>query len=124
MILDGRKGLRRSVSDEVQAVLDKAYGTPLIVENSDDLDFEVGGNADRIGPGVSDNDNPEELPDTIDMNYMRVLNIELVGFHALEHRFNGQSFLVGQKGFPVRQKDMRICGSDLRSFLLRNILII
>lgn len=30
---------------------------------------------------------------------MRILNIEPAGFKALEHRFNGPSFLVSRKGF-------------------------
>lgn len=42
---------------------------PPIVENPDGLDFDIGGNANKIGPGVSYNDNPEELFDTIDMGH-------------------------------------------------------
>ena len=91
--------IEEGVCDEVQTVLDKADGTPPIVENPDGLDFEIGGNANQVGPGVSYNDNPEELLDTIDMNHMRILNIEPAGFQTLEHRFNGPSFLVGRKGF-------------------------
>lgn len=72
---------------------------PLIVENPDSLDFEIGGNANKIGPGVSYNDNPEELLYTIDMNHMRILNIEPAGFQTLEHRLNGPSFLVRREGF-------------------------
>ena len=30
---------------------------------------------------------------------MRILNIEPTGFQALEHRFNGPSFLVSREGF-------------------------
>lgn len=33
------------------------------------------------------------------MNHVRILNIEPAGFQALEHRFNGPSFLVGREGF-------------------------
>lgn len=33
------------------------------------------------------------------MNHMRILNIEHAGFQALEHRFNGPSFLVSREGF-------------------------
>lgn len=40
-----------------------------IVESPDGLDFDIGGNANKIGPGVSYNDNPEELLDTIDVGY-------------------------------------------------------
>ena len=45
---------------------------PPIVEYPDGLDFEIGGNANKVGPGISDNDNPEKLLDTIDMNHMRI----------------------------------------------------
>lgn len=41
---------------------------PPIVEYPDSLDFEIGGNANQVCPGISDNDNPEESLDTIDMN--------------------------------------------------------
>ena len=93
------EGIEEGVCDEVQTVLDKTDGTPPIVENPDGLDFDIGGNANKIGPGVSYNDNPEELLDTIDMNHMRILNIEPAGFQAFEHRFNGPYFLVSRKGF-------------------------
>ncbi len=91
--------IEEGVCDEIQTVLDKADGTPPIVENPDGLDFEIGGNANKVGPGISYNDNPEELLDTIDMNHMRILNIEPTGFQTFEHRFNGPSFLVSRKGF-------------------------
>lgn len=42
---------------------------PPIVENPDGLDFDIGGNANKIGSGVSHNDNPEESLDTIDMGH-------------------------------------------------------
>lgn len=70
-----------------------------IVESPDGLDFDIGGNANKIGLGVSYDDNPEELLDTIDMDHMSVLNVEPAGFQTLEHRFNGPSFLVRRKGF-------------------------
>lgn len=69
MVFVGLKGLKRGVCNEVQTVLDSADGTPPIVENPDGLDFDIGGNANKIGPGVSYNDNPEELLDTIDMGH-------------------------------------------------------
>ena len=72
---------------------------PPIVEYPDGLDFEIGGNANKVGPGISYNDNPEELLDTIDMNHMRILNIEPTGFQTFEHRFNGPSFLVSRESF-------------------------
>ena len=53
--------IEEGVCDEVQTVLDKADGTPPIVENPDGLDFEISGNANKVGPGISYNDNPEAL---------------------------------------------------------------
>ena len=99
MVFVGLKGLKRGVGNEVQTVLDSADGTPPIVENPDGLDFDIGGNANKIGPGVSYNDNPEELLDTIDMGHMSVLNVEPAGFQTFEHRFNGPPFLVIREGF-------------------------
>ena len=93
------EAIQECVCNEVQTILDNADGTPPIVENPDGLDFQIGGDANEIGPGVSNDDNPEELLDTIDMNHLSVLNVEPAGFQALEHRFNGPSFLVGRKGF-------------------------
>ena len=34
---------------------------PPIVEYPDSLDFEISGNANKVGPGISYNDNPEAL---------------------------------------------------------------
>lgn len=68
------------------------------MEYPDGLDFEIGGNANQVGPGVSYN-NTEELLDTIDMNHMRILDIEPAGFQPLEHRFDGPSFLVSRERF-------------------------
>lgn len=87
------------VCDAVQTILDKADGAPPIVECPDGLDFEIGCDANQVGPGVGYNDNPEELLATIDMNHMRVLNIEPAGFQTFEHRFNGPPFLVIREGF-------------------------
>lgn len=78
--------IEEGVCDEVQTVLDKADGAPPIVECPDGLDFEIGCDANQVGPGVGNNDNPEELLDTIDMNHMCVLNIEPAGFQTFEHR--------------------------------------
>ena len=89
MIFSWSERIEEGVCDEVQTVLDKADGTPPIVENPDGLDFKIDCNACQVGPGVSYNDNPEELLDTIDMNHMRVPDIEPVGFQTFEHRFNG-----------------------------------
>ena len=93
--------IEEGVCDEVQTVLYKADGTPPIVENHDSLDFKIGGNANPVGPGVSYDDNPEELLDTIDMKHMRVLNIEIAGFQAHEYRVNGPSFLVYRGRHPL-----------------------
>ena len=41
-----------SVGDEFQTILDKDDGTPSIVENPDDLDYEIGWKANKIGPYV------------------------------------------------------------------------
>lgn len=78
--------IEEGVCDEVQTVLDKADGAPPIVECPDGLYFEIGCDANLVGPGVGYNDNPEELLDTIDMNHMCVLNIEPAGFQTFEHR--------------------------------------
>ncbi len=51
------------------------------------------------GPGIGNNDNPEELLNTIYENHLPILNIEPTGFQALEHHFNGLSFHVRLEGF-------------------------
>ena len=72
---------------------------PPIVENPDILDFKIGGDTNQVGPGVSYNDNPEELLDTIYMNHIRIHNIEPAGFQTLEHCFYSPSFLISREGF-------------------------
>ena len=51
--------IEEGVCDEVQTVLDKADGAPPIVECPDGLDFEIGCDANQVGPGVGYNDNPK-----------------------------------------------------------------
>ena len=53
----------------------------------------------QVGPGIGNNNNPEELPDTIDMNHMRVLDIESAGFQTLKHGLDSPSFLICREGF-------------------------
>ena len=106
--------IEESVSDEVQTVLDEANCTPPVVENPDSLDFDVGGNANTVGPGVGNNDNPKELLDTIDMNHMRVLDIESAGFQTLKHGLDSPSFRIMPGGLPPGGRRKR--GSEVPAF--------
>ncbi|MDD7456155.1 MAG: hypothetical protein PUK70_07930 [Bacteroidales bacterium] len=91
--------IEESASDEVQTVLDKADSTPPVVENPDSLDLDVGCKTNTVGQGKGNNDNHEELLDTIYMSHMRVLDIELAGFQAFEHGLGSPSFLLGRECF-------------------------
>ena len=103
--------IEESVSDEVQTILDKADCTPPVVENPDSLDFDIGGNANTVGPGIGNNNNPEEFLDTIDMNHMRVLDIESVGFQTLKNGLDSSLSLYAERASSGRQKETMICGS-------------
>ena len=92
------EGIEECVSDAFQAVLDKADGTPPIVENPDGLDVDIQEDAHEIGPGIGNDKNSEELLDTIDMNHMRTFYIEPAGFQTLEHCFNSPSLFIGEEG--------------------------
>lgn len=76
------KKIEEGVRNEVSTILDNTAGTPPVVKHHDGFDFDIGGNADKIGPGVSYNGNPEGLLDAIDMNHMSVLIIEPAGFQT------------------------------------------
>lgn len=81
-----------------------------IVEYFDDLDFEIGGNANNIGPSESYNDNLEELLNTIDIEpYVHVLNIAPLDFRPLNIVSMAHLSSYAGRASSGRQKDKRIC---------------
>lgn len=81
-----------------------------IVEYFDDLDFEIGGNANKIGPSESYNDNIEEFSIRLILNHMCMSSIlPPLDFRPLNIVSMAHLSSYAGRASSGRQKDKRIC---------------
>ena len=74
----------KNISNKFQSVLEVAFSSPAVIEDSDSFDVVVNKDAHYINPGEGQHNNIKEFFYSIEVGKMRIFNIETACFLRFE----------------------------------------